>query len=60
MNFSQAAAQYDQHAKLQEKIRKQAVMLAVDYFPKKAMVLDIGCGTAEFALENKETAPPFL
>ena len=53
VNFSQAAAQYDHHAKLQAEIRKQAATLAADYFPKKATVLDIGCGTAEFALENK-------
>lgn len=53
VDFSKAAAKYDQYAKLQEEIRKAATILAIDYFPKKTMVLDIGCGTAEFALENK-------
>lgn len=52
-NFNQAAANYDKIAKLQETIRKQAAKLAAHYFPKKATVLDIGCGTAELAHENK-------
>ncbi len=52
-NFNQAAVDYDSHAKLQEVIRKQATKLAISYFPKKANILDIGCGTAEFAIENK-------
>lgn len=54
VNFSQAAADYDKNAKLQETIRRQAAKLAAHYFPKKAEVLDIGCGTAEFALENRD------
>lgn len=52
-NFNQAAAGYDSNAKLQEAIRKQAAKLASSYFLKKANVLDIGCGTAEFAVEQK-------
>ncbi len=51
--FNQAAENYDSNAKLQEAIRKQAAKLAVNYFPKKGTMLDIGCGTAEFALEHK-------
>jgi malonyl-CoA O-methyltransferase len=53
VDFNQAAANYDKNAKLQETIRRQTAKLASHYFPKKATVLDIGCGTAEFALENK-------
>lgn len=51
-SFSRAATDYDMHAILQEKIRKQAVSLAVECFPRKATVLDLGCGTAAFAKEK--------
>lgn len=54
VDFNQAAERYDKNAKLQETIRRQTAKLATHYFPKKAAVLDIGCGTAEFALENKD------
>ncbi|MEK6746950.1 MAG: methyltransferase domain-containing protein [Pseudomonadota bacterium] len=53
VNFNQAAANYDKNAKLQETIRKQAAKIATNYFPGKAKVLDLGCGTAEFAIEQK-------
>lgn len=50
-SFSRAAVNYDSNAKLQEAIRKKAMVLAKDYFPKKATILDVGCGTAEFSQE---------
>ncbi len=52
LDFSKAAAKYDKHAKLQNEIRSQAAVLAKSYFPKKALVLDIGCGTASFSQEK--------
>jgi malonyl-CoA O-methyltransferase len=51
--FSRVAANYDINAKLQETIRNKAMIFAKDYLPKKAAILDVGCGTAEFALEHK-------
>ncbi len=42
--FSKAASSYEDNAKLQHKIRKSALSLTKSYFPKKAVVLDLGCG----------------
>lgn len=53
LDFGKAAVNYDRKAILQEQIRKQAAVLAKLYFPKQALVLDIGCGTASFAQEKK-------
>lgn len=50
--FSRAAVNYDANAKLQEIIRKKAITFANNYFPKKATILDLGCGTAEFGVKK--------
>lgn len=49
--FSQAAHRYDENAKLQLAVMKQAFAYADAHFPKNAQVLDIGCGTGFFAKE---------
>jgi len=43
-SFSKAASSYAEHARLQQKIQKSALTLTKSYFPKKAVVLDLGCG----------------
>lgn len=53
-NFSRAAAEYDKNAFLQKTVRTQAIELASEYFPKKATVLDVGCGTASLSQEKKD------
>lgn len=43
-DFSKAADSYAENAKLQLSIKKSALKLSKSYFPKKAVVLDLGCG----------------
>ena len=46
-DFDRAAKAYDQHAALQQNVLAEALEVAEDYFPKKAKILDAGCGTGQ-------------
>ncbi len=48
-DFSRAAHRYDAHALLQQQIMETAFAKAEIYFPAQCTVLDIGCGTGNFA-----------
>lgn len=53
-NFSRAASSYDAHAKLQKAVQKKAMELTKSYFPVKATILDLGCGTGTFKAGKNE------
>ncbi len=52
-SFGRAAAQYDAQAILQRNVRAASTLLAKNYFPQNALILDLGCGTGAFAKETK-------
>lgn len=59
-NFSRAAVQYDAHAKLQKRIMQQAYAMIAPQLHEEAIVLDIGCGTGNFAKHAYEHAPRWI
>jgi len=56
-DFDRAAAQYDTHAALQHELLLRALMYAGRYFPHQSRVLDMGCGTGQFAKEAQARHP---
>jgi malonyl-CoA O-methyltransferase len=56
-NFSRAAAQYDAHAWLQQQQVDRVLTGALQFFPPAACLLDIGCGTGQFALIARQPRP---
>lgn len=48
-NFDRAAHAYDAHATLQQQQVARLFALATQYLPEQALLLDIGCGTGQFA-----------
>jgi malonyl-CoA O-methyltransferase len=48
-DFSRAANGYDAHAQLQQSVMESLLFAAETYIPADATVLDIGCGTGNFA-----------
>lgn len=52
-NFSRAAAQYDALAQLQHRQSAQLAQLATRHYASEATLLDIGCGTAQFAQHSR-------
>ncbi len=53
-DFDRAAEHYDTHAALQSELLLRALMYAGRYFPHQSRVLDVGCGTGQFAKEVKK------
>ncbi|MDX2112620.1 MAG: methyltransferase domain-containing protein [Alphaproteobacteria bacterium] len=51
-HFSRAASHYAQHAGLQQLVRTHAMTFASRYWQEGAKLLDLGCGTGQFALES--------
>ena len=56
-NFSRAAARYDELAVLQQQWLRRGIDWALEAFPKKARILDIGCGTGLFTQETRSQRP---
>jgi len=52
-HFSAAASAYDQHAELQQLVRRHAMKLAAHYWRGNELILDLGCGTGAFAAESR-------
>jgi malonyl-CoA O-methyltransferase len=52
-HFSRAAACYDTHALLQQRVAGEVYPIAQRLFPEGALVLDAGCGTGGFAKQGK-------
>lgn len=50
-NFTRSATQYDKYADLQRVVRRHAVKLALQYWPRNGCILDAGCGTGALANE---------
>lgn len=46
--FGKAAGHYDANADLQQEVRRRALRLGVQCWPKAADILDAGCGTGAF------------
>lgn len=56
-NFSRAAAQYDAHAWLQQQQVDRVLTGALKFFPETGAILDIGCGTGQFAVLARQPRP---
>ena len=56
-SFSNAAAQYDEEAKLQWRVMRDAAIFAEKYFLPDATILDAGAGTGSFAKYAKPRNP---
>jgi len=52
-HFSSAASHYAAHAELQRLVRSRAMPLAAGCWHAGSQILDLGCGTGEFAQEAK-------
>jgi malonyl-CoA O-methyltransferase len=48
-SFSRAASSYDAQAELQQRVMLQAFNHALEHFSAQAEILDLGCGTGNFA-----------
>jgi len=53
-DFSRAALSYDAHACLQHALMIDACLLAGSYFAPNANLLDVGCGTGNFASHARD------
>ncbi len=56
-NFARAAASYDQHARMQFQQAYRMAQLALSLLPEHATILDVGCGTGQFASVSKHSRP---